>query len=46
MRPKDFWRLHPDEFWWIAEAKQPPEMYGSMTEDQVREIYEDAYAAS
>lgn len=21
--PADFWRLHPDEFWWLYEAKMP-----------------------
>lgn len=23
--PSDFWRLHPDEFWWLYEAKMPPD---------------------
>lgn len=37
--------MHPVEFWWLAEFqdKLRPTMYGSMTEDQVREIYEDTY---
>lgn len=37
--------MHPEEFWWVAEfqGKLRPKMYGSMTEDQVREIYEDTY---
>jgi hypothetical protein len=29
--------------WWLVEAAQPVRMYGSMTEDEVREIYEEAY---
>lgn len=46
MMPDQFWRLHPREFWLIAEARKQPEMYGSMTEDRVRELYEDAYGPS
>ncbi len=43
MRPKDFWRLHPKEFWWLFEARKPVKMYGKMTEAEVAEIYNDAY---
>lgn len=43
MRPKDFWRLHPIEWWWIAEAKKPPKMYGRMTESEVAELYRDTF---
>jgi hypothetical protein len=43
MRPKDFWRMHPQEFWWLLEVKQPPKMYGSMTEAEVAELYEFAF---
>lgn len=37
--------MHPTEFWWLADFQQKmrPKMYGSMTEDQVREIFEDTY---
>jgi hypothetical protein len=43
MRPKDFWRLRPIEFWWLLDAKRPPKMYGSMTEQQVAQIYMETY---
>jgi hypothetical protein len=43
MRPKDFWRLTPTEFWWLVDAKRPVKMYGSMTEFEVAQIYEDTY---
>lgn len=39
--PRDFWSLHPDEFWWISAAKKPVKTYGKMTEAEVEEIYED-----
>lgn len=35
--------MTPDEFWWLAEAHKPPKMYGSMTESEVADIYEEAY---
>lgn len=35
--------MSPTEVWWHLEAGQPVKMYGSMTEDEVQEIYEDAY---
>lgn len=41
MSPRDFWTLTPEEIHWIVEAH--PRMYGSMTEDEVAEIYERAY---
>jgi len=44
MRPREFWAMHPDEFWWLAEASRPRKVYaGGMTEDEVAELYEDAY---
>ena len=43
LRPKDFWRLTPREVWWLAEAKRPPKMYGSLTESEVRDLYEATY---
>jgi hypothetical protein len=38
-----FWRATPTELFWLCEARQPVKMYGSMTEAEVRDIYEDAY---
>lgn len=43
LKPSEFWSLSPLELWWLLEAKQPPKMYGSMTEDQVAQIYEEEY---
>jgi len=43
MKPAEFWQLHPQEFWWMAEAKRPPKMYGKMSEHEVAEMYEEAY---
>jgi hypothetical protein len=43
MKPKEFWKLHPIEFYWIAEVRRPKRMYGNMTEDEVAEIYEETY---
>lgn len=43
MRPKDFWRLTSQEFWWLLDAKKPVKMFGKMTESEVAEIYADAY---
>lgn len=43
MTRAEFWEMHPVEFWWLVEAKKPVKMYGSMSEDEVREIYEKAH---
>lgn len=43
MRPKDFWDLTVPEFWWLVDAKKPVKMYGSMTEYDVKKIYEETY---
>lgn len=45
IQPSEFRAMHPTEFWWIADYKrqQNPKMYGDLTEDQVREMYEDNY---
>lgn len=43
MSPAEFWELHPDEIWWILDARRPAKMYGKMTEDEVRKIYEEDF---
>ena len=35
--------MTPRELWWFIEAKTPAKMYGSMTEAEVRQIYEETY---
>lgn len=37
MRPLDFWRMHPVEFWWQYEARRPPKTFPSMTEEEAEE---------
>lgn len=41
MSPRDFWRLHPTEFWWLFAARRPKRQYGSLSEDEVAELYEE-----
>ena len=46
--PVDFWKTHPTEFFWVAEAKveqnKPQTNYaGGMSSAEVAAIYEDAY---
>jgi hypothetical protein len=43
MRPKDFWRLTPAEFWWLLDAKKPVKFYGKMSEFEVAQIYNETY---
>ena len=35
--------MTPVELFWLLEAKQPAKMYGSMTEQEVAEIYAETY---
>ena len=37
--------MDPAELWWLVENHKPAKMYGSMTEDEVAEIYERTYGA-
>jgi hypothetical protein len=32
--------LHPDELWWLIDGKRPAKMYGSLTEDEVAELWD------
>ena len=41
--PDAFWRMTPTELWWLVEAHRKPPDYGRLTEDEVRELYEEAY---
>jgi len=40
MQPDIFWRMNPIEFWWMVDARRPKKKYGSMTEDEVEELFE------
>ena len=44
MTPEQFWRLHPLEFWWMADARRPVRRFGRMTESEAAEIYDDMVA--
>lgn len=39
--PKQFWQLHPIEFWLLVDAHKPVRMYGKLTEYEVEELYEE-----
>ena len=32
--------MDPEELFWLIDAKRPRKMYGSLTEDEVAELYE------
>lgn len=36
----EFWKCHPQEIWWIVNAKKEPVMYGDMTEAEVEHCLE------
>ena len=37
--------MHPTELWWLIDGKRPPKMYGSLTEDDVLDLYDELEAA-
>ena len=39
----EFWAMCPCELWWLIEAKTPPKMVGSLTEDEASELYDMVY---
>jgi hypothetical protein len=44
MRRDEFWASDPVELWWLVESKkEPPKYAGGMTEEQVRQIWEEDY---
>ena len=38
--------MGPAEFWWLVEHRQPIKMYGSMTQHQVEQLYDETYDTS
>lgn len=38
--------MSPRELYWLIEAKRPPVMVGSLTEDEATELYEMVYGGS
>jgi hypothetical protein len=41
--PRDFWHMHPQEVFWLIDAKKPVKMFGNMTEDEAEELYRQQY---
>lgn len=37
--------MNPLEFWWMVDARRPKQMYGSFTEDEVEEMYQEMMEA-
>lgn len=46
LSPDQFWRLTPREWWWLHDARQPPRMYGSLSEAEVAELYDETYGVA
>ena len=48
MTPEQFWRLHPQEFWWLFEANKPETVYRgkkhSLTSSEADDILKDLRA--
>lgn len=45
MTPSEFWKLHPQEFWWLFEAMMPPK--GETPHEEVqalKRLYREAKA--
>jgi len=38
--PSEFWRMTPQEWWWVYDAKVGEPRYGQMPESLVEELYE------
>lgn len=46
MSPDQFWRLHPIEFWWLADAKRKERAVGSMMNtSEMEELHRDLVEA-
>lgn len=33
--------MHPDEVWWLVEAKKPPKRFGSLVESDLEALADD-----
>lgn len=33
--------MHPDEVWWLVEAKKPPKSFGSLIEPELETLVDD-----
>jgi tail assembly chaperone len=38
MAPSEFWAMSPQEFWFLIEARKPPEMVGNMRKEVFDEL--------
>jgi uncharacterized membrane protein len=39
----EFWTLHPQEVYWLIDAKKQPVYYGDLSEEEAKELYEAQY---
>lgn len=40
IQPGDFWKMTPQEWWWIYDAKIGERRHAGMTEDEIDELLE------
>jgi hypothetical protein len=33
--------MHPDEAWWLIDARKPKQVYGKLTEEEAEECYQE-----
>lgn len=38
---KEFWTLHPQEVFWLIDAKKQPVYYGNLSEEEAKACYEE-----
>lgn len=47
IQPESFWRMSPEEWWWLHECKRPKDREhdyaGTLTDDVVAELYESIH---
>lgn len=41
MKPREFWELHPDEVWWLIDARRKPQMFGSTSESDMASLADE-----
>ena len=39
--PEQFWKMHPQEVWWLIDAKRPPKRYGHLVESEMNDLLGD-----
>lgn len=41
IQPSEFWKMTMAEWWWVYDSKVGEPKYGSLTQSEVEELYED-----